>query len=43
MPDYIPGGDGACSCENPFSHVGLDNFVTYANANRAALGLVAGE
>ncbi len=36
MADYIPGGDAelnAC----------LDNFVTYAGANLANLGLVQGD
>jgi hypothetical protein len=33
MPDCIPGGDAEFS-------EWLDNFVTYANANPATLGLV---
>lgn len=36
MPDYIPGGDAEFSAW-------LDNFVTYANANLAAIGLVAAD
>jgi len=43
MPDYIPGVDAAGSCVNPFSRVALDNFFTYAGANLAGLGSVAGE
>ncbi len=35
MPDYIPGGDAEFGAW-------LGNFVTYANTNLAALGLVAG-
>ena len=35
MPDYIPSGDAEFSAW-------LGNFVTYASANLAALGLVAG-
>ena len=34
--DYIPRGDAEFSAW-------LDNFVTYANANLAGLGLVAGD
>ena len=36
MADDIPGGDVA-------SNAWLDNFVTYATANLANLGLVAGD
>ena len=36
MADYIPGGDAAFNAW-------LDNFVTYATANLANLGLVAGD
>ena len=36
MPDYIPGGDAEFSTWQA-------NFVTYANANLAALGLVAAD
>lgn len=36
MPDYIPGGDTQFD-------VWLTNFVTYANANLVALGLVAAD
>ncbi len=36
MPDYLPGPD------NDFTSW-TDNFVAYANANLAALGLVAGD
>ncbi|MCK4659670.1 MAG: hypothetical protein KAV82_09145 [Phycisphaerae bacterium] len=36
MADYIPGGDAAFNAW-------LDNFVTYANANLANLGLAAGD
>ncbi len=36
MADYIPGGDAAFNGW-------LDNFVTYATANLANLGLVAGD
>ena len=36
MADYIPGGDAAFNAW-------LDNFVTYATANPANLGLVAGD
>ena len=36
MPDYIPGGDAEFSAWQA-------NFVTYANANLAALGLVAAD
>ncbi len=36
MPDYIPGGDAEFSAW-------LDNFVTYANANLAAIGLVVAD
>ena len=36
MADYIPGGDAALNAW-------LDNFVTYATANLANLGLVAGD
>ena len=36
MADYIPGGDAAFNAW-------LDNFVTYATANLAGLGLVAGD
>ena len=36
MPDYIPGGDAEFGAW-------LTNFVTYANANLVALGLVAGD
>ena len=36
MADYIPGGGDAFNAW-------LDNFVTYATANLANLGLVAGD
>jgi hypothetical protein len=36
MPDYIPAPDAEF-------HAWQQNFVTYANANLAALGLVAGD
>ena len=36
MPDYIPGGDAEFNAW-------LGNFVTYANANLAGLGLVAAD
>ena len=36
MLDYIPGGDAEFGAW-------LGNFVTYASANLAALGLVAGD
>ena len=36
MADYIPGGDAEFNAW-------LDNFITYANANLANLGLVQGD